>query len=241
MKPNICLYFDDFRAVGMLPDAERGRLFLAILKFAEHEEEPDFSSAPLLEFAWASIRPKLVADGERYEKNSAQKKYAAYCRDTKKEGREPMTFDEWRSSAMISRDQVISGDVRSSPSSSASSSSASSSASSSDSEAVSSSVMSPAAALLHKFAITGDDELLKTISDDLVRHGQEIVAETLTRAVKEDTFGKITARFYTRILLEVLKNHKKKPPTQDYQTRNYSAADYAAMEVNLDAALDAEE
>ena len=102
--------------------------------------------------------------------------------------------------------------------------------------------LTAAAALLQQFGIVGDNEFVETIVNDLSRHGEEIVREALKRAKNTDGFGGVTPKFYVSKLLEVLREYKRKPsPAREgYQSRDYSKADFAAMEVDLDAAIDSE-
>ena len=68
-QPGFMLYFSDLLAVRKHLDAERmGKLFDAIIGYAESESVPDFSDDPLLSFAFDSLRPALDRDAEEYQK-----------------------------------------------------------------------------------------------------------------------------------------------------------------------------
>ncbi len=92
-RPGVVIYFDIRPALEMLPLAERGELFTAILAFAEDGVIPDFTGA--LAMAWAFIRPKLERDNNAYAERCIQRRYAAYCKKAKASGIEPIPMDEW--------------------------------------------------------------------------------------------------------------------------------------------------
>ena len=68
-------------------------LFLAILEYAESKTLPQLPEK--LELVWSLIRPRLDFDDDRYYEKTAQAKYAAYVRWTKRAGEEPLSYEEW--------------------------------------------------------------------------------------------------------------------------------------------------
>lgn len=65
VKKSFVLYHDIREPLEMLDDAERGRLFSAILNYSEFGELPDFSGP--LRMAFAFIRTALDRDSEKWE------------------------------------------------------------------------------------------------------------------------------------------------------------------------------
>lgn len=92
-RPGVMLYFDVRPCLKRLSREEKGLLFEGILDYAELGILPEFDG--MLGVAWDFIQPRLDRDGEAYEKSVAQKRYATYCRQCKKNGEEPMPFESW--------------------------------------------------------------------------------------------------------------------------------------------------
>jgi len=64
-KQSFVLYYDIREPLSLLNDSERGRLFSAILNYAEYGEMPDFDGAAQMAFAF--IRKALDRDAEKWE------------------------------------------------------------------------------------------------------------------------------------------------------------------------------
>ena len=64
-KQSFVLYYDIREPLSLLNDSERGRLFSAILNYAEYGELPDFDGAAQMAFAF--IRKALDRDAEKWE------------------------------------------------------------------------------------------------------------------------------------------------------------------------------
>lgn len=111
-KPGVVLYFDVLPALGFLNYEQKGKLFEAILEYGDCEKVPDFSEDPLLGMAWCFVGPRIDRDGESYGEKKEQRKYAAYCREVKKNGATPLTFDEWKAASEDERKRSISADDR---------------------------------------------------------------------------------------------------------------------------------
>lgn len=56
-RPGIMLYFDILEPLKVLPDADKGRLFVAILEYGQFGVVPEFEG--MLAMAWGFIKPKL--------------------------------------------------------------------------------------------------------------------------------------------------------------------------------------
>ena len=96
-RPGVMLYFDLRPSLKLLSTEDRGRLFDAILDYAELGVVPELDG--MLAMAWEFIRPRIDKDGERYERQIAQRQYAVYSREAKRRGEIPPSFDDWCKSA----------------------------------------------------------------------------------------------------------------------------------------------
>ena len=95
-RPGTMIYFDDLLPLfDVLKEGEAGQLLRAIVFYGKYGEVPDFSDAATLAIAWGFIRPKIDRDADKYEKEISKRQYATYCREAKKNGEEPLPFDEW--------------------------------------------------------------------------------------------------------------------------------------------------
>ena len=92
-KPGVMVYFELRAMVKMLPDAEKGKLFEAILDYGETGITPPLTDT--LKIAWPLIKYQLDADNSRYEQQAIKRKYAAYVRWTKEHHDIPKTFPYW--------------------------------------------------------------------------------------------------------------------------------------------------
>lgn len=108
-KPGVMFYFDVRQCIKRLDTNEKGRLFEAILDYAEFGIVPDLDGA--LGVAWDFIQPKLDRDAGRYDRQVEQKQYAVFVRELRKKGGNPIPFDEWKSLPDIERNRMISADT----------------------------------------------------------------------------------------------------------------------------------
>jgi len=92
-KPGVMIYFELRGMLKLLPDAEKGQLFEAILEYGETGQLPELS--PTLRVAWPLIQMRLDADTNRYTHVGMKRRYAAYVRWAKEHGEEPIAFSEW--------------------------------------------------------------------------------------------------------------------------------------------------
>lgn len=92
-RPGIMLYFDILEPIRVLPDADKGRLLVAILEYGKDGILPEFDG--MLEVAWSFVRPIIDRDGERYEDMKLQREYAAFCKKRKRIWMPKILFDEW--------------------------------------------------------------------------------------------------------------------------------------------------
>lgn len=92
-RPGIMLYFDILAPLKVLPDADKGRLLVAILEYGQFGKMPEFDG--MLALAWGFVKPKIDKDEEEYNMSVLRRQYATACRDRKRKGEPEITFDEW--------------------------------------------------------------------------------------------------------------------------------------------------
>lgn len=108
-RPGIMIYFDMQKPLSWLADAEKGRLFDAILQYGQTGEEPEFEG--MLAMAWSFIQPKLDKDQTEYDKTVLKRQYATWCRKMKQRGLPDLPFDEWVLLSDEQREHMISHDT----------------------------------------------------------------------------------------------------------------------------------
>ena len=92
-RPGIMLYFDILEPIKVLPDADKGRLLVAMLEYGQRGVVPDFDG--MLALAWGFVKPKIDKDESEYNLSVLRRQYATVCRERKKKGEPEITFDEW--------------------------------------------------------------------------------------------------------------------------------------------------
>ena len=109
-RPGIMLYFDILEPIKVLPDADKGRLLVAMLEYGQSGTVPVFDG--MLSLAWGFVKPKLDKDSEEYEKTVLKRQYATFCRDRKRKGEPEISFEEWMMTIDDHRYQVVSSDIK---------------------------------------------------------------------------------------------------------------------------------
>lgn len=92
-RPGIMLYFDILEPIKVLPDADKGRLLVAMLEYGQSGTVPQFDG--MLALAWGFVKPKIDKDEEEYNMSVLRRQYATVCRERKRKGEPEITFDEW--------------------------------------------------------------------------------------------------------------------------------------------------
>ena len=92
-RPGIMLYFDILEPIKVLPDADKGRLLVAMLEYGKCGIVPEFDG--MLALAWGFVRPKIDKDEQEYNMSVLRRQYATVCRERKKKGEPEITFDDW--------------------------------------------------------------------------------------------------------------------------------------------------
>jgi hypothetical protein len=119
-RPGIMVYFDMLGPIKVLPDADKGRLFVAMLEYGQSGIVPQFDG--MLALAWEFAKPKLDRDNEEYNRTILKRQYATFCRDRKKKGEPDISFEEWLMTIDKQSYQMISHDTKWYPTTTASTS-----------------------------------------------------------------------------------------------------------------------
>ena len=106
-RPGIMIYFDMMGPMAKLENADKGRLFWAMLEYGKNGIVPVFDSLPL-ELAWEFVKPKIDKDYREYVRSVQRRQFATACRERKKRGEPEITFDEWLKSMGVCDDQSTS-------------------------------------------------------------------------------------------------------------------------------------
>lgn len=109
-RPGIMLYFDILEPIRVLPDADKGRLLVAMLEYGQSGIVPEFNG--MLALAWGFVRPSIDRDSETYNRTVLKRQYASFCRDQKRRGEPEITFEEWLIASDNGIHQVISSDTK---------------------------------------------------------------------------------------------------------------------------------
>ena len=94
-RPGVMVYFSMRPSLNFLNDEQLGKLFRAMLDYAEYGTKPDFID-PLLGMAWSFVSSGIDRDWESYIEKVDKRKYATYCREAQKRQLEELPFEEWR-------------------------------------------------------------------------------------------------------------------------------------------------
>lgn len=107
-RPGIMLYFDILEPIRVLPDAEKGRLLVAMLEYGQKGILPEFDG--MLALAWGFVKPKLDRDEETYENAKVQRKYAAFCKRRAALNLPKVPFEEWLNMTDDERERMVTSD-----------------------------------------------------------------------------------------------------------------------------------
>lgn len=111
-RPGIMLYFDILEPIRVLPDADKGRLLVAMLEYGQSGTVPEFGGDLGLTLAWGFVKPKIDKDSEEYNRTILKRQYATFCRDRKRKGEPDITFEEWLMTIDAQSYQVVSSDIK---------------------------------------------------------------------------------------------------------------------------------
>ena len=100
-RPGVILYFDTLcPALARLTNEQAGAMLRGIVDYAQTGAIPELDN--MAGMAFDMLRPGIDRDGERYFEQIEQRRYAVYCREAKKRGADPISFESWQ--RMISDD-----------------------------------------------------------------------------------------------------------------------------------------
>ena len=108
-RPGIMLYFDILEPIKVLPDADKGRLLVAMLEYGKSGTVPEFEG--MLALAWGFVKPKIDKDSEEYNRTILKRQYATFCRDRKRKGEPEVSFEEWLMTIDDQSYQMVSHDT----------------------------------------------------------------------------------------------------------------------------------
>ena len=77
--PGVMLYFDRLSFLDRLDDAQTGRLFRAVIRYARDGEEPEIDDV-MFGGAWDVLRPMVDYDVQRYAEVSEKRRLSALRR-----------------------------------------------------------------------------------------------------------------------------------------------------------------
>ena len=92
-RPGIMLYFDILEPIRALPDADKGRLLVAMLEYGRDGIVPELDG--VLGIVWSFVYPMIDKDGQRYDDMKLQREYAAFCKKRKRIWMPKISFDDW--------------------------------------------------------------------------------------------------------------------------------------------------
>ena len=96
-RPGILFYFEMVEPLlTQLTDEQAGQLFRAAFEYGQYGVVPSFPTGNMLAMAWALLKPAIDRDGERYNDTVAQRAFAVYVRECKRNGRQPVSFEEFK-------------------------------------------------------------------------------------------------------------------------------------------------
>lgn len=100
-RPGIVMYFDALPTLAKMTAEGQARFLLACLNYGATGELTDLSDLPLetrirVETLLEQTFPRIDADGEKWRATILQRKYAAYCKQKREAGEEPVSFDAYQ-------------------------------------------------------------------------------------------------------------------------------------------------
>lgn len=107
-RPGIMLYFDILEPIKVLPDADKGRLLVAMLEYGQKGTVPQFEG--MLALAWGFVKPNLDRDEVAYENSKIQRSYATFCKRRKSLKLPKIPFEEWLNMTEEDRERMVTDD-----------------------------------------------------------------------------------------------------------------------------------
>lgn len=107
-RPGIMVYFELLDALEDYNAEEAGQLFLAMLRYGQYGELPEFADRGMRTL-WMSTKRKIDMDNRSYEQACCNRRYSTYVREAKKRGETILDRDEWE----IRQQEETSNDINS--------------------------------------------------------------------------------------------------------------------------------
>lgn len=102
-RPGVMFYFDMLPALKRLTKVQKADLFEALLEYAQCGVLPEFDDIGV-SVAWDFIQPRIDRDAQAYDLKCLKNQYSVYCREAKKNGKDPVSFDDWKADCEQSDD-----------------------------------------------------------------------------------------------------------------------------------------
>jgi len=103
-RPGVMIYFDVLPVIDSLSNAESAKLFRSILEYGKYGAVPELKGK--LATIWPLIQQRIDFDATKYDMTVQRRKYAAYKRWEKAEGRVPRSFEEWQRTVDLQEEEI---------------------------------------------------------------------------------------------------------------------------------------
>lgn len=233
-------------------DAEKGRLYEALFKFAFFGEEPNFTGNE--RFVWKALK-RIVEQAEtKSVVNKANGSLGGRPPKNKDEGNPNKPTETKNNPAKPNETQ---SEPKESPNTNANANTNTKANANTNAEAemvratitpiiafdgsdltLDIQAQQQAERLVMKYMPPCTDAKLEAVAADILDNGYDKVRDALQSAANGDNRGGVSINFYRACLKNAgspKPSQQKKADTSDYQHRTYSADDFRAMEVDLDA------
>lgn len=104
-RPGTMIYFDLLDDLEDFTDEEAGQLFRAILWYGSTGEVPAFMDRSMRSL-WRKAQGMVDRSGVSYDNTVLQRQYAVYCREERRAGREPLSYDDWRNGPLSTDNEI---------------------------------------------------------------------------------------------------------------------------------------
>lgn len=84
-RPGILFRFELLDALEQLEPADAGTLFVSAMRYGRYGDTPIFQN-PVVSVIWPFVKSAVDRDAESYDNKTAQRRYAVYVREEKKNG-----------------------------------------------------------------------------------------------------------------------------------------------------------
>lgn len=106
-RPGVMIYFDVLPVIDSLNNSETAKLFRGILEYGKYGAVPEFKGKLLT--IWPLIQQRLDHDAGKYSLAIQRRKYAAYSRWERSDGRIPLPFQQWQTTVDLQGEEIQEG------------------------------------------------------------------------------------------------------------------------------------